>query len=91
MVVDVLAQFIDGSHVPVITQRRLLSGGAPDSVIACDSGHSSCATEKGTRLSALLFMVAVMGSFDAFCVIFRAPPVVPELSASFRAFENSQL
>ena len=25
---------------------------------------------------------AMMGFFDAFCVIFRAPPVVPELSAS---------
>ena len=25
------------------------------------------------------------GFFDAFCVIFRAPPVVPELSASFRS------
>ena len=24
--------------------------------------------------------------FDAFCVIFRAPPVVPELSASFSSF-----
>ena len=46
--VDVLVQFIDGSHVPVITQRRLLSGSAPDSVIAGDSGHSSCATEMGT-------------------------------------------
>ena len=46
--VDVLVQFIDGSHVPVITQRRFLSGSAPDSVIAGDSGHSSCATEMGT-------------------------------------------
>ena len=27
-----------------------------------------------------------MGLFDAFCVIFRAPPVVPELSASFSSF-----
>ena len=31
-------------------------------------------------------MVAVYGFFDAFCVIFRAPPVVPELSASFSSF-----
>ena len=31
-------------------------------------------------------MVAVIGFFDAFCVIFRAPPVVPELSASFSSF-----
>ena len=26
------------------------------------------------------------GLFDAFCVIFRAPPVIPELSASFSSF-----
>ena len=26
------------------------------------------------------------GFFDAFCVIFRAPPAVPELSASFSSF-----
>ena len=26
------------------------------------------------------------GLFDAFCVIFRAPPIVPELSASFPSF-----
>ena len=31
-------------------------------------------------------MAAVNGFFDAFCVIFRAPPVVPELSASFSSF-----
>ena len=47
-IVDVLAQFIDGCHVPVIMQRRLLSGSAPVSVFAGDSGHSSCATEMGT-------------------------------------------
>ena len=63
--VDVLAQFIDGSHVPVIMQRRLLSGTAP--VFAVDGGHSSCATEKGTRLLALLFMVAAKGFFR--CVL----------------------
>ena len=27
------------------------------------------------------YMAAVMGLFDAFCVIFRAPPAMPELSA----------
>ena len=27
-----------------------------------------------------------MGLFDAFCVIFRAPPAMPELSASFSSF-----
>ena len=45
--VDVLAQFIDGSHVPVIMQRRLLSGSAPVSVFAVNGGHSSC-TETGS-------------------------------------------
>ena len=51
--------------------------------IACLCGHSSCATQTGTTFPAFLVMAAVMGLFDAFCVIFRAPPVVPELSASF--------
>ena len=86
--VDVLALFIDGSHVPVIMQRRLLSGSAPGSVFDVDGGHSSCATKKVTRLSALLFMAAAKGFFDAFCVIFRAPPVVPQLSASFSSFRR---
>ena len=45
-----LGQFIDGSRVAVIVQRRLYSGSASDSVIAGDSGHSSCAPEKSTRL-----------------------------------------
>ena len=31
-------------------------------------------------------VAAMMGLFDAFCVIFRAPPVVPELSANFSSF-----
>ena len=79
--VDVLAQVIDGSHVPVIMQRRFLSGSAPVSVFAGEGGHSSCATEKGTRL-----VMAAKVFFDAFCVIFRGPPVVPELSASLSSF-----
>ena len=36
-------------------------------------------------------MAAVMGLFDAFCVTFRAPPVVPELSASFSSFRHRGL
>ena len=79
--VDVLAQVIDGSHVPVIMQPRLPSGSAPVSVFAGEGGHSSSATEKGTRL-----MMVAKGFFDAFCVIFRAPLVVPDLSASFSSF-----
>ena len=58
---SLLAQFIDGSHVPVIMQRRLRQWKCPDSVIAGDSGHSSCATEKGTRLTAVLVLVVVKG------------------------------
>ena len=70
-------------NVPVITQRRLYSGRASDSVHCQSRGQTSCATGHGTRLSAMVVYVAMSGFFDAFCVIFRAPPVVPELSASF--------
>ena len=31
------------------------------------------------------------GVLGAFCAIFRAPPVVPELSASFRSWEPSMM
>ena len=31
------------------------------------------------------------GIFGAFCAIFRAPPVYPELSASFRSWEPSMM
>ena len=44
--VDVLMQFIDLSHIPVIMQATLHRRSASDSVIAGDSRHSSCATEK---------------------------------------------
>ena len=61
-------------NVPCVhTARRLYSGSASDSVHRQSPGQTSCATGHGTLL----------GFFDAFCVIFRAPPVVPELSASF--------
>ena len=66
-------------NVPLIMRD---SGSAPD------SGHRELwwtlqlATETGIRLSA----VAAIVVFDAFCVIFRAPLVVPELSASFSSF-----
>ena len=33
-----------------------------------------------------LVIAAVKGLFDAFCVIFRAPLAMPELSASFSSF-----
>ena len=43
--------------------------------------HRQSPTETG-------IMGAMKGIFDAFCVIFRAPPVVPELSASFSSFRT---
>ena len=49
--------------------------------IACFCGHSSYATVTGTQLSQLCFG-SDEGLFRRICVIFRAPPVVPELSAS---------
>ena len=68
--------------------RRLLS--IPQNGEVCTVDASSCSVS--SRVSHFesghyfheLSMVALMG--DAFCVIFRAPPVVPELSASFSSF-----
>ena len=69
----------------MITQRQLYSGRASDSVHRQSRGQTSCAT--------VLVLTFSNGGlcgdewvFDAFCVIFRAPPVVPELSASFSSF-----
>ena len=62
--------------VPVIMRD---SGSAPDSVHRGYGGHSSSQQRQVLDLP----VAAMMGLFDAFCVIFRAPPVVPELSASF--------
>ena len=61
------------------------SRGASDSVHRQSRGHSCCSRETGTQLQAVLGMAAVKEFFDAFCLIFRAPPVVPESSASFRS------
>ena len=71
-------------NVPVIIQRLvcvsstawcLRFSSPPESWISC------CATETGTRRYG-----GGDGAFDAFCVIFRAPPAMPELSASFSSF-----
>ena len=45
-------------------------------------GHSSCTTEKGST-SRRSGYDGDEWFFGAFCAIFRAPPVIPELSASF--------
>ena len=82
---------------PVIMQQRLCSGSASDSVHRQSRGQSSCATEKGTRLfDVMAEMIWRFGlGWRAFSAVltpfFRAPPVVRELSASFRALEHSHL
>ena len=65
--------------VPVIMRD---SGSAPDSVHRGYGGHSSSQQRQVLDLT----VAAMMGLFDAFCVIFRATPVIPELSASFSSF-----
>ena len=85
---SLLAQFIDGSHVLVIMQRRLYSGSASDSVVAGDSGHSSCATEKGTRLAAVLVMATVKGFFEVFPHISRSSGLSRSLAPVFGALEE---
>ena len=77
--VDDSVQFIDGVNVPVILRD---SGSAPDSVHRGYGGHSSSQQRQVLDLT----VAAMMGLYDAFCVIFRAPPVIPELSASFSSF-----
>ena len=57
------------------------SGGASDSVHRQSRGHPVVQQRLVCGV-----MAAVMGFFDAFCVIFRAPPAMPELSASFSSF-----
>ena len=81
----------------MIMQRRLCSGSSSDSVHRQSRGQPSCATENGTRL--LVVMAAMLwrlglgwrGFFGGIDAFFRAPPVVPELSASFRALKRSHL
>ena len=60
-------------------------------VIARVRGQSSCATENGTRFFAVAVLAALEGFFSAVDAIFRAPPVVPDLSISLRALEHSHL
>ena len=70
----------EGVDVPVIIQRRSLQQ------LRCLRFRSS-----PESVGILLYIRdgyygSDEGLFDAFCVIFRAPPVVPELSASFSSF-----
>ena len=54
-------------------------------------GHSSCATDLLMAVMVAMFRWAWDGVFGGIDAFFRAPPVVPELSASFRALERSHL
>ena len=89
-----LVQFIDCSHVPVIMQRRCTVE-VPQIQLSPVTADSSCATEKGTGLGGYGGDERVYrcwrGFFGGIDPFFRAPLVVPELSASFRALEHSHL
>ena len=68
--------------VPVIMRD---SGSAPDSVHRGIGGHSSSQQRQVFDLP----VAAMMGLFDAFCVIFRAPPGCPGVERQF--FEPSTM
>ena len=71
---------------PVIVNDRVLhSGGASNSVHRLFSWTFQLCNTDGYDASSIFGYGGDEGFFDAFCVIFRAPPVVPELSASFRS------
>ena len=72
--------------MPVIVNDSVLhSGGASNSVHRLFSWTFQLCNTDGYDASSILGYGGDEGIFDAFCVIFRAPPVVPELSASFRS------
>ena len=54
--------------------------------IARVSGHSCCATETGTQLSAVAVMAAMKVFLSFFRPFFALLQIVPELSASFSSF-----
>ena len=71
--------------VAVFTQRRSLQQerclrfrSSPEFV-----GVSLCSEIDGYATFSSCVMVVLKGFFDAFCVIFRAPPVVPEVERQF--------
>ena len=69
---------------PVIMQRRQLSYWR--CLSSCSSPELVDIQLCSREWYSTWCIAAVKGLFDAFCVIFRAPPVVPELSASFSSF-----
>ena len=82
-----MVQRAENCSGPAVVARSL-EAGVPvvqvvlDSVLRQSRGHSRCATEKSSTSN----RAGYDGDewfFGAFCAIFRAPPVIPELSASF--------
>ena len=70
--------------MPVIVNDRVLnSGGASDTVHRLFMWTFQLCNTDGYDVSSIFLYGGDEWVFDAFCVIFRAPPVVPELSASF--------
>ena len=64
-----LAQFIDKLWTSCDHAATLYNGSASDSVIAGDSGHSSCATENSTRLGGYGGDEGVIGVGGAFSAV----------------------
>ena len=85
--VDVLRSSSTVVYVSVIMR---VGGSAPDSGHREFGGHSSSQQRQVLDFHQWSYGGddGFFGGIDAF---FRAPPVVPELSASFRAFECSHL
>ena len=63
--------------------RVFYSGGASDTVHRLFMWTFQLCNTDGYDVSSNLAYGGDDGFFDAFCVIFRAPPAMPELSASF--------
>ena len=85
---SLLVQFIDSVDVPVIMQRRVVSSTVEVPQIHFTARVVDIPVVQQRRVRcypAWLVMAAMKGFFDAFCVLFRAPPAVPESSASFRS------
>ena len=92
------AQFIDGcerpcDHAATVVQWQCLrfcsSPRVVDIQLCNREWYSTIGGYGGDDVMAV--WIGVEGFFGGIDAIFRAPPVVPELSASFRALEHSHL
>ena len=78
--------------MPVIVNDKLMhSGGASIQFIAYFRGHSSCATQTGMMLPAVLLMAATMGFLTHFASFFALLRLCRSWAPVFRALERSQL